>query len=137
MLWRQEPVRSRKRNLKIGRNMQIFALHPSEMLHFCFKKNLENVSSKKCILIKWSKNELQTKFWLLSVEAVAWRYSVTKVFLKISKSSQENTYVSVNKVAGLHPTALPKKRFQKKSECCKILKNTYFCRKPPVAASCP
>ena len=47
------------------------------------------------------------------------------------------TYVGVNKVAGVHPTTVQKKRFQNKSKCCEILKNTYFCRKPPVAASCP
>ena len=45
-------------------------------------------------------------------EAVVRRYSVEKVFLEISQNSQENTSASLffNKVAGLRPATLLKKR---------------------------
>ena len=46
-------------------------------------------------------------------EAVVWRCSVEKVFLEISQNSQENTCARVsffNKVAGLRPATLLKKR---------------------------
>ena len=45
-------------------------------------------------------------------EAVAWRCSVKKVFLEILQNSQENVCQSLifNKVAGLRPANLVKKR---------------------------
>ena len=48
------------------------------------------------------------------MEAVAQKCSGKKVFLKFLQNSQENTYVEVsllNKVAGLMPATLLKKRF--------------------------
>ena len=46
-------------------------------------------------------------------EAVVWKCSVGKMFLEISQNSQENTCARVsffNKVAGLRPATLLKKR---------------------------
>ena len=63
-----------------------------------------------------------------------------KVFLEISQNSQENTCARVsffNKVAGLRPVTLLKKESPAQVFSCEffeISKNTFFYRKPLVAA---
>ena len=63
----------------------------------------------------------------VSTEAVARRRSLKKVFLNISQNSQENTCARVTFLKTL-PQVFS-------SEFCKIFKNTFFYRTPPVAAS--
>ena len=65
-------------------------------------------------------------------EAVAQRCPVKKVFLEISQNSQENNCdrYFFNKVAGLRPTTLFKKRLWYR---CEISKNTFFHRRSLVA----
>ena len=62
-----------------------------------------------------------------------------KVFLKISQNSQENIFARVffNKVAGLRPATLLKKRLAQLFSCefCEISKNTFSHRTTPVIAS--
>ena len=69
-------------------------------------------------------------FRCLFSEAVFYRCSSKYVLLKISQNPQKNTRVRVffNKVAGDAD-----KMFS--CEFCEICKNTFFDRKPPVAAS--
>ena len=68
------------------------------------------------------------------IEAVIHRWSVKKVFLKVLQNSQKKPCARVscfNKVAAKKETfALMFSR-----EYCKIFKNTFFYRTPPVAAS--
>ena len=59
-------------------------------------------------------------------EAVVQRCSLKKVFLKISQNSQENTCTRVSFSIKLQAQTC---------EFCEILKNTFFYRAPPVAAS--
>ena len=77
------------------------------------------------------------------MEAVAQKCSGKKVFLKILQNSQENTYVEVsllNKVAGLMPATLLKKRFMPRifpvnfEKICRT-SFIYIYRTPPVATS--
>ena len=75
----------------------------------------------------------------LATEAVARRYSVKKVFLKISLNSQENTCTRVFFWIKLQALAC---NFIKKDsgtvvsrEFCKIFEKTIFYRTPPMAAS--
>ena len=59
-------------------------------------------------------------------EAVVQRCSVKKVFLKISQSSEENTWARASFLIKLPVFSC---------EYCEIFKNTFFIRTPPVAAS--
>ena len=78
--------------------------------------------------------------WFLFSEAVAQRCSVKKLFLEISRNSQENTSARVSFLI-----KLLKKRlyFIKKEtltqvfscEFCEISKNTFSYRTPPMTAS--
>ena len=71
-------------------------------------------------------------------EVVVHRCSVRRVFLEISKNSQENTCARIsffNKVAGLRPVTLLKKTQVFSCEFCEISKNTFFHRTHMVAAS--
>ena len=74
-------------------------------------------------------------------EALVRRCSVEKVFLEISKNSHENACAArvsfFNKVAGLWPATLLKKRLWKRCSCelREISKNAFFYRTPPLAAS--
>ena len=67
--------------------------------------------------------------------------SAKKVFLETSQNSQENTCARVffNKVAGLRPATLRRKRlwYRPFPEFCEISKNTFSSRTPLVAASVP
>ena len=75
-----------------------------------------------------------------SKEAVVQRRSVKRVFLKISQNLQENTCARVSFLIKLQASGL---KFYKKRdsgtgvscEFCKISKNTFSHRTPPVAAS--
>ena len=60
-------------------------------------------------------------------EAVVQRYSLKKVLLEILQNSQENTCVRVSFLIKLEALGL--------REFCKISKNTFSYRTPPVAAS--
>ena len=62
-------------------------------------------------------------------EALVQKCSVKKVFLEISQNSQENTCAGVffNKVAGLRPATLLKKRLWHR---CFPVKNVEFLRTP-------
>ena len=65
---------------------------------------------------------------IVDPEAVAWRCSLIKDFLKISQNSKENTCASLffNNVAGL-------RRFS--GEFYEMFKNIFLYKTPPVAAS--
>ena len=65
-------------------------------------------------------------------EAVIRRCSIKKVFLEIFQNSQENTCVRVSFLIKLQAEALAQ-AFS--CEFCKISKNTFSDRTPPVAAS--
>ena len=75
-----------------------------------------------------------------ATEEVAWRCSVEKVFWEISPNLQENTCASVSFLIMLQALAC---FFIKKvtlaqvlsSEICKIFKNNFFYRTPPVPTS--
>ena len=79
--------------------------------------------------------------WLQETEAVVQRCSLKKMFLKISQNSRESTCVSVffNKVAGkaLSCSFIKKETLTQvfSYEFREILKNMFFHRTPPVAAS--
>ena len=66
-------------------------------------------------------------------------YSVKKVFLEILQNSQKNTHARVflNKVVGLRLATLLRKRLAEAFSCefCKISKNTFSYRTPPLPAS--
>ena len=66
------------------------------------------------------------------VEAVAQRFSLKKVFWEISQNSQENTCASF-----FFNNFIKKEALAQVFSCkfCKIWKNTFFYRTPPVAAS--
>ena len=67
---------------------------------------------------------------LIYLEAVVQRFSVKKVFLEISRNSQENTYARVCNF-------IKKETLAQVFSCefCEISKNTFFYRTPLVAAS--
>ena len=66
------------------------------------------------------------------------RCSVEKVFLEISQNSHENTCARVSVFIKLQAYFYtPWKRQKTKGEFCKISKNTFLYRAPPVAASEP
>ena len=77
--------------------------------------------------------------WNLIIEAVVQRFSVEKEFLEISQNSQENTCARASFLIKLRASAC---NFIKKEdlaqvfscEFCRISKNTFFYRTPPVAA---
>ena len=90
----------------------------------------------------WSKTGANWKRQVLrawNTEAVVWRCSVKKLFLKISQNSQENTCarVSFNEVASLRPATSLKETLAQVFSCefFQISKNTYLHRTPLVAAS--
>ena len=66
------------------------------------------------------------------VEAVAQRFSLKKLFWEISQNSQENTCASL-----FFNNFIKKEALAQVFSCkfCKIWKNTFFYRTPPVAAS--
>ena len=74
---------------------------------------------------------------VLCREAVLRRCSVKKVYLKISQNSQKNTFAGVSFLIKFQAEAC---RFIKKEtpalvfscKFCKIFKNTFFYRTPPV-----
>ena len=70
-------------------------------------------------------------------EAAVNRCSSKYVFLNILQVSQENTFVgmSVNKVAGLQLYQKETSTQLFSCEICKIFKNTFFYRTPPMAVS--
>ena len=72
-------------------------------------------------------------------ESVVQRCSIKKVFLKISQNLQENTYARVSFLINLQVWGnFIKKEAQAQvlsCEFCKILKNAFFHRTPPVAVS--
>ena len=70
------------------------------------------------------------------IEAVAQRCSVKKVFSEILQSSQENTCARVSFLIKLL-SLLKKETLAQMLSCevCKIFKNTFSYRTPPVAAS--
>ena len=70
-------------------------------------------------------------------EAVAQRCSIKKLFLKISQYSQESTYAraSFDKVAGLRPGTLFKKKTLAQVFSCEFFKKTFYYRTSLVAAS--
>ena len=76
-----------------------------------------------------------------AAEAVFWRCSLQKAFLEISQNWQENTGVRVFfliklQALGLRPATLLKKRlWHRCCQFCEISENTFFVRKPAVAAS--
>ena len=67
-------------------------------------------------------------------EAVAQRYSVKNVFLKISQNSQENPCAGVSFLIKLQAYVLAQVFC---CEFCEIFKNTLFYRTPPAATSEP
>ena len=81
---------------------------------------------------KWKK-ELLWWWEILYSEAVAQRCSVKKVFLEISQNSQENTCSTCSN----HCSNFIKKETLAQAFCnfCKISKNTFSYRTPPMAAS--
>ena len=68
----------------------------------------------------------QSLFSMIITEAVARRCSLENVFLEIPQNSEESTCSSAT---------LLEKRFWFSCEFCKISKNTFFYRTPPVTAS--
>ena len=84
--------------------------------------------------VKWASSII------LNTEAVTWRCSVKKLFLKISPNSQENTCARVSFLLKLQTEAC---NFIKTEtlvqvfscEFCEIFKNTFLYRIPPVAFS--
>ena len=73
-------------------------------------------------------------------DAVSCRCSAKKVLLEISQNSQENNCTRVTFLIKLHASSL--QLYLKKTvaqvfsyEFCKIIKNNFSCRTPPVAAS--
>ena len=74
--------------------------------------------------------EVDLRFaYSLVPEAAVGRCSSKKVFLKISQYSQKNTCVGVS----FYCKETPAQVFS--CEYCKIFKNSFFYRTPPVAAS--
>ena len=77
--------------------------------------------------------------FLKKPEAVAKRRSVRKGVIRNFANSQKNTCVSFffNKVAGLRPATLLKRILVQVFSCkfCKISKNSFSYRTPPVTAS--
>ena len=77
--------------------------------------------------------------FLKKPEAVAKRRSVRKGVIRNFANSQKNTCASFffNKVAGLRPATLLKRRLVQVFSCkfCKISKNSFSYRTPPVTAS--
>ena len=66
-------------------------------------------------------------------EAVARRCSIKKVFLEILQNSQESDWARLPPAYNfILKEALPQLL---SCEFCKISKNTFYCRTPPVAAS--
>ena len=78
-------------------------------------------------------------FYCCRPEGVSRRCSIKKVFLKISQNSQENTCVRVSFLIKVQAEAwnFIKTNTLAQVFSCEILKNTFFHRTPPVAASGP
>ena len=85
-----------------------------------------------CVFIRSSPSQL------LYVPAVVWRCSVKNMFLRISQDSQENTCARVSFLVRPKTYNFIKKETLAQvlsCVCWEIFKNTFFYRKPPVAAS--
>ena len=81
--------------------------------------------------------QLKFSYSRVNTEAAVQRCSVEKLFSEILRNLQENTCatVSFNRISGLGPATLFKKRQVFSCEFNEIPKNTFFYRIPPVAAS--
>ena len=78
----------------------------------------------------------------VSLQAVAQRCSVKRLFLEISQNSQENICARVSfliklQAIGLRPATLKKEALAQVFFCefCEICKRSFFYKTPPVAAS--
>ena len=83
---------------------------------------------------------LDKEFQWMNAEAVAWRSSVKKLFLKVSRNLQENTGARASFLIKLQPEAsnfINKETVAQvfSSEFCEIFKNTFSYRTILVAAS--
>ena len=98
------------------------------------------------IVCCYKKSRLQNKllffFEIILPEAVVWRCSVKKVFLKIHKINRKHLCQSLffSKAADLRPEVcnlIKKETLAQVFSCeiCEILKNTFFYRRLLVAAS--